>query len=217
MPRGADHRRLAARRLAIGTAAGVAVLAALLLVGAPWGLGVMGGWDTVSAIFLIWVWLSIGPMDKAQTALHAQAEDVSRSAADVTLLSASVASLIAVGYTLVEAGHKQGAEKDLLIAHTIGGVTLAWATVHTIFALRYAHLYYRSPVGGIDFHDDDQPDYRDLAYVALTIGMTFQVSDTDLQSKATRRTALRHALLSYVFGVVIIAITINLVATLLTK
>jgi uncharacterized membrane protein len=156
-------------------------------------------------------------MDKAQTALHAQAEDVSRSAADVTLLSASVASLIAVGYTLVEAGHKQGAEKDLLIALTIGGVTLAWATVHTIFALRYAHLYYRSPVGGIDFHDDDQPDYRDLAYVALTIGMTFQVSDTDLQSKAIRRTALRHALLSYVFGVVIIAITINLVATLLTK
>jgi uncharacterized membrane protein len=192
------------------------VLICLLVVSAPWAVAVLGGWDTDSAIFLVWVWLSIGPMDKEQTARHAQTEDVSRSTADVALVSASLASLLAAGYTLVDAGHKHGTEKGLLVALTVGSIILAWATVHTIFALRYASLYYTRPVGGIDYHDDDQPDYRDLAYVALTIGMTFQVSDTDLQSKAIRRTAIRHALISYIFGVVIIAITINIVASLLS-
>jgi uncharacterized membrane protein len=72
-------------------------------------------------------------------------------------------------------------------------------------------------VGGIAFNEKDPPDYVDFAYVALTIGLTFQVSDTDLSSKQMRRTALRHALLSYLFGAVIVALTINVVASLLSS
>ena len=93
----------------------------------------------------------------------------------------------------------------------------AWATVHSVFLLRYTRLYYADPIGGIDFHADDQPDYRDFAYVALTIGMTFQVSDTDLTAKRIRRSALEHALLSFVFGAVILGITINIVGALATS
>jgi len=89
--------------------------------------------------------------------------------------------------------------------------------VHTVFTVRYGDLYYADPVGGIDFNEDDKPDYRDFAYLALTIGMTFQVSDTDLQAKPIRRSAIRHALLSYGFGAIIVAITINIVASLLSK
>jgi uncharacterized membrane protein len=82
--------------------------------------------------------------------------------------------------------------------------------------LRYARLYYRSgQIGGIDFNEEGPPDYLDFAYVAFTIGLTFQVSDTNLSSKQIRRLALRHALLSYLFGAVIIGLTINVVATLL--
>ena len=80
---------------------------------------------------------------------------------------------------------------------------------------RYGDLYYGDVVGGIDFNEDDPPDYRDFGYLALTIGMTYQVSDTDLQNKIIRHTALRHALLSFVFGAVIVALTINSVASLL--
>ena len=82
--------------------------------------------------------------------------------------------------------------------------SLSWAAVHTVFTLRYAQLFYRGGGNGsgIDFNEDDPPDYRDFAYLALTIGMTFQVSDTDLGSKAIRRTALRHALISWIFGAV---------------
>ncbi|MBV8982235.1 MAG: DUF1345 domain-containing protein, partial [Acidimicrobiia bacterium] len=91
---------------------------------------------------------------------------------------------------------------------------VSWAVVHTVFTLRYASLYYANG-GGIDFNEDDKPNYRDFAYLALTIGMTYQVSDTDLQTKPIRHTAIRHALLSYVFGAVVVAMVINVVASLL--
>ncbi len=94
-------------------------------------------------------------------------------------------------------------------------MTASWATVHAPCSRFVTHgSFYADPVGGIDFHVDDPPDYVDLAYVALTIGMTFQVSDTDLTARSIRRTAIRHALLSYLFGAVIVAITINIVGTL---
>jgi uncharacterized membrane protein len=86
--------------------------------------------------------------------------------------------------------------------------------VHTTFTTRYARLYYTSGTKAVDFNEDESPCYRDFGYLAFTIGMTFQVSDTPLQTKEIRATALRHALLSYLFGVVVIATTINLVAGL---
>lgn len=86
--------------------------------------------------------------------------------------------------------------------------------VHTVFALRYAGLYYSGPDGGVNFNDNEKPAYADFAYLAFTIGMTYQVSDTALTTRAVRHTALRHALLSYLLGTVIIAATINLAAGL---
>jgi hypothetical protein len=83
-----------------------------------------------------------------------------------------------------------------------------------IFTLAYARLYYAEPRGGVNFNEETPPDYRDFAYLSFTIGMTFQVSDTNLETKEIRRTALRHALLSYAFGAGIIATTINLIATI---
>ena len=81
--------------------------------------------------------------------------------------------------------------------------------------MRYARTYYAKPVGGIDFNEDDPPTYLDFAYLALTIGMTFQVSDTNLMTKNIRRIALSHALLSYLYGAVIVALVINVVSSLL--
>jgi uncharacterized membrane protein len=98
-------------------------------------------------------------------------------------------------------------------------VASSWALVQTVFALRYAHEYYTDPIGGIDFKTppEERPDYRDFAYVAFTVGMTFQVSDTDIQHRRTRRTVLRHALLAYLFGAVILAVVVNVIATLLNS
>jgi uncharacterized membrane protein len=115
---------------------------------------------------------------------------------------------------VVKAGSSHGDTKAALVAAGIGTIVVSWAVVHTVFTLRYAALYYTGRNGGIDFNEDDKPNYADFAYLAFTIGMTYQVSDTDLQTKTIRHTALRHALLSYLFGTVIIAATINVVAGL---
>jgi uncharacterized membrane protein len=133
---------------------------------------------------------------------------------DVILLAASVTSLALV-FWVVAAGAPEGAvSRNVAAILGVSTVMLSWALVHTVFTARYARLYYSSPVGGVDFNENDLPCYTDFAYLALTIGMTYQVSDTNLRDRAIRRTALRHGLLSYLFGAVIIASTINLLAAL---
>ena len=94
-------------------------------------------------------------------------------------------------------------------------IVLSWLVVHTLFVLRYAHLYYGvGAVGGVEFPGERPPDYRDFAYLAFTVGMTYQVSDTEITDPVVRRTLLRHALLSYLFGTAIIASTISVLAAL---
>ena len=131
--------------------------------------------------------------------------------------AAGVVSLVGVGFAFLKAKEHPGYREVLLEALGIVTIALSWLVVHTTFALRYAHLYYTEPVGGIDFKQgpDYRPDYRDFAYTAFTVGMTYQVSDTDITKRELRHTVLRHALLSFVFGAVIIGATVNIVAGLL--
>ena len=147
---------------------------------------------------------------------HLKRGDASRAVSESVLVGAGAASLLVVGFTLAQASHAHAPSRGLLTALAFGSVALAWISVHTVYILRYARLYYSPPDGGIDFHGDT-PDYLDFAYLGLTIGMTFQVSDTDLTGKRVRRTALHHALLSYIFGTVILAITVSSVAALLGR
>jgi uncharacterized membrane protein len=207
-------RITSARTRALGSlAVGVVVLAVLAIV-SPWQIAVIGGWDASAATFVTWVWLTIARMDSATTAAHATAEDDSRTASDLLLLSACVASLAGVGFVLVKAARSGDGARPLFIGVAVLSVMLAWLVVHTVFTLRYAHLYYAGG-GGIDFPGTPSPNYGDFAYVSLTIGMTCQVSDTDVSGHDIRMTIVRHSLLSYVFGFAVIALTINVVAGLL--
>ncbi|MGZ4257469.1 MAG: DUF1345 domain-containing protein [Gaiellaceae bacterium] len=210
------HRRgLAALRTIGAFVVGIAVLASLLATGTEWAVAVSCAWGAMALVTVVTVWLRIYNMDAAETKANAQDEDFSRPVADLVTLTASVVSLIAIGYVLLEARNRHGTDKGLLLLLAIAVVALSWATVHTLYAVRYGDLYYESPVGGIDFNEDDPPDYRDFGYLALTIGMTYQVSDTDLQTKNIRHTAMHHALLSFGFGAVIVALAINTVGSLL--
>ena len=203
-------------RLMIAVAAG-AVAATVIALVAPWQLATLVGFDVGAALFVGVVWLSLNPFSPDETREFATREDNGRVAASLLLLSASVASLIGSGFDLMKAEQATGAGRFVLTLAGVGTVALSWALVHTVFALRYAHEYYTPPVGGIDFKSDDEPDYHDFAYLAFTIGMTFQVSDTDIQARRTRRTVLRHALLAYLFGAVILAVVVNVIATLLNN
>jgi uncharacterized membrane protein len=177
-------------------------------------LGPLVGWDAAALAYLVWAWTTIWPMDAKRTARLAVRADPNRPLRDVLLLMACLASLLAIGFVLATARSFQGTTQRLHIALSVVSVLLSWAVVHTLFTARYARLYYTGIDGGIDFHQKTPPRYSDFAYVAFTIGMTFQVSDTSLTTNEIRSTAVRHALLSYLFGAVIIAATINLLAGL---
>jgi len=182
---------------------------ALLL---DWELCPLVGWDVAALIYLIWVWRRIWPLDAEQTASHAGREDPTKAAADLMLIIAALVSLLAVGIVLITAdSSKSGVE----IGFGVASVVLSWAIIHTIFTIRYADLYYGGADGGLDFHDEKRPRFVDFAYLAFTIGMTFQVSDTEVNASPIRGQVLRHALLSYLFGTVIVALTINLIAGLI--
>ncbi|MHB1491709.1 MAG: DUF1345 domain-containing protein [Cellulomonas sp.] len=172
------------------------------------------GWDILAVVYCAWVWSTVWRLDARSTASHAQRESPGRELTDIVLLGAAVASLIAVGVVLLGAGHANGNLKYLQAGFALLSVSVSWTLVHTVFTLRYARLYYSGGAGGIDFNEAVLPQYSDFAYLSFTIGMTFQVSDTNIESKKIRRMALRHAWLSYPLGVVIIAASINLVAGL---
>jgi len=213
--RQAERQGLAKRRTEMAVVAGLIVLVAALLLGADWPVALTGSWGVAALVIVCVVWIRIYPMDPEQTKANARSEDFSRQTADLAVLVASVASLGAIAYTVARAGNSHGTTKGLLIALALAVVSLSWLTVHTLYLVRYGDQFYSDPIGGIEFNDDEPPDYRDFAYLALTIGMTFQVSDTTLKSKAMRRLAIRHALLSFLFVAVIGALTINTVGALL--
>jgi uncharacterized membrane protein len=159
------------------------------------------------------------PLSAVQTRVRACREDPGQATSDLVIIGAAVASLAAVGVFLSgggsgSAGGSGGSDKVLTAALSVVSIALAWWTVHTVFTARYARLYYVDSAGGISFNEDAEPRYRDFAYLAFTVGMTFQVSDTDISRQAVRDVLLRHMLLSYLLGAVVIAATINLVAGL---
>jgi uncharacterized membrane protein len=180
----------------------------------PTSYDVILGWDVAAAIYAAAVWLTSWPLDADATARTAVRDDPTRPVADILLLAASVASIAAVAFAIADASTTSGSAKALRAAVGVGTIVCSWFLVHTVFTLKYARAFFSGGEGGIDFKTEKRPRWTDFAYLAFTVGMTFQVSDTDLQSAEFRRLALRHSLLSYLFGAVIIAVAINLVAGL---
>lgn len=220
MPSGsADHRDISggsasARKKLLVSLGAALVGSAVAAVAGAGRTAPLIGWDILALAYCGWVWSAIWRLDPESTASHATREDPSRDLTDLVLLGAAIASLIAVGAVLFRADGANGASRYLEAGLAFASVFVSWTLVHTVFTLMYARLYYADQVGGIDFNEADAPQYSDFAYLAFTIGMTFQVSDTNIKSKQIRRAALRHALMSFPMVAVIIATSINLVSGL---
>jgi uncharacterized membrane protein len=207
-------RDTVAVRILIAVLLGIAVAIAVgNTVG--WRFAIVG-WIATAGLYVVWTRLLLGGMDADQTREYVTREDPTRWVADAVVVSASIASLAGVGY-VVAAGSRSGAVA--VVAALVGIMTVAasWFAVHTLFTVHYARLYYSDEPGGINFHDPEPPRFRDFAYVAFTVGMTYQVSDTEIGLTSIRATVLRQALLSYLLGAVVLAVTINLVAGLGSK
>lgn len=200
-------------RLIAALLAGVVAAIACIAAGAT-AFSPLVAWDVTVLVYGCWVWLTVGRMDEKATKSHALNEDPGRAVADIVLLLAAIASIGGVVVLMIDASNASGLTKAADIFVGLISIALSWMMVHTVYTLKYARLYYGRPQGGVNYNEKGLPCYGDFAYLAFTLGMTFQVSDTNLQTKEIRATALRHALLSYVFGTFIIATTINTLASL---
>jgi uncharacterized membrane protein len=221
-PQSLYHRTLgwhapAMRRTVIVASIGL-VVAVVVLWFVTWRLAMVAGWDAAASTFLATIWPIVIRADGSHTAQLALREDETSASAAALVLGASVVSLLGVGFALSLAGRESGPPRVLLIGVAVLTVVLSWTVVNTVYTLRYADLHFASRAVGIAFGDSagqEPPTYRDFAYVAFTIGMTYQVSDTTVRDPRIRRTVLSHALLSYLFGVVIVGGAVNLIAGLL--
>jgi|SRR3954447_4498545 uncharacterized membrane protein len=177
-----------------------------------WATAALVAWVAVALVFLIWTWAALWSLGTEDIAWAAAREDGSRPVRDLALIAISVGTLMAVAVAIFRARENP----PLRVVLGVTCIAASWLVLNTVFTLRYARLYYLDPRGGVDFNQEDDPTFPDFAYLAFTIGMCFQVSDTSLQKTAVRATALRHALTSFVFDVVIIAVTVNVIAGLST-
>lgn len=200
---------------------GFSLIIFLLLLNVHFSLVLHGAilWDVFALTYIITSWIVFFTRPVADIAKQANKEDGSRLFVLISIIISSFASMFTVLLLLLS---KPGSptEQTLTIILTITGMLASWVMVHTIFTFHYAHLYYYKGKGDTDnnaaleFPNQKNPDYVDFAYFAFVIGMTFQVSDVQINSRITRRTVLAHSLLAFVLNTFVVALTINLVAGL---
>ena len=199
------------RRLLVCLGGGVLAAAAAVLAGVP-EIAALVGCAVAAAALLIWVWRISWPRDAAGTKRLAEEEGRTRLT-DGVVLGAAVASLAAVVEALVRAG-SDDATGVLTVMLCVVLVVASWAVVNTVFALKFARHYYGGGDGGIKFESNEPPAYSDFAYMAFTIGMSFALSDVSVADREGRKLVLGHALMSYLFGTVVIAVAVNIVTNL---
>jgi len=193
----------------VGVLVAVAVTPLIGLAG-----GLLAGWAALAIVAVAWVLLAIWPTDAAATRTHATAEDPGRRLARLVTIVGSIASLGAVVVVIVQARDAPALLGGLLAGVAVLSVAASWALIQTDYLLRYAHLYYAAPVGGIDFNQAEPPQYTDFAYFSVGLGMTYQVADTDVRDTGIRKIVIAQTLLGYLFGAIILGTIINLIASL---
>lgn len=200
-------------RAALSIAAGVATsLAVAPVLGVA--AGILSGWGAFALVNVIWVLLLIWPMDAQATREHATLEAPGRRIARLISIAGSLVSLGAVLVVIIQAQDAPGIDEYLLAGIAVVSVAASWMLIQTEYVLRYARMYYGEPVGGIDFNQQDDPEYTDFVYFSVGLGMTYQVSDTNVTSNGVRRVVIAQTVLGYLFGTVILASIINLVVGL---
>jgi uncharacterized membrane protein len=200
-------------RKALGSAiAGVLLAIVPLFLGAG-ELAPLIGWVAGGTVFLTWTWVvawNAGPDKTRDLALH---EDRSRRLVDTLIIGATFLSLVFVVFALLRSQDKDTIGVLAAILATLGAV-VAWALVNTIYALKYARMFYHDDRHRFRFNQDEDPSYSDFAYAAFSIGMAYNADNIDESSTPSRRIALGHGLLAYLYGTIVVAVAINLVTSL---
>jgi uncharacterized membrane protein len=221
------NRLDAHHKLGISLVLGVAaVMLSSLVVERP--INFMIGWLIYSGSHIGLMWVTILSSHPSQVAREVSGQDSSRVLITLFVVAASFASLFAIMFLLRDA--RSSVTWDNLTIHVIlsfSCIICSWVLVHTVFTLRYAHMFYGrirrdkddhlKQLRGLEFPDEPEPDYLDFTYFSFVLGMTFQVSDVTISSRKIRRLALVHGLLSFAFNTLLVALTINVLSGLIQK
>ena len=203
-------RRALGRLLLAIVAGGIAAAVIPGSAGGP--LRTVAGWDVGALVLLALVWRIILRAGPEETARRAAAEDVGRSFVWAVVVLGSTVSLFAATGALRNARTMAPQAEHELALLCLLAVVMAWILCHTTYTVRYAHLYYRDDgdLGGLGFPGTEMPCLLDFAYYAFTIGMCFQVSDVTVTQHRMRQATLGHALLSFVFNTLVLALALSL-------
>jgi uncharacterized membrane protein len=206
----------ALQRVAIVLA--LAIAASLLL--APWvspRILVLASWDVGALCFLGMGWMVVARTDEKLTRLRAQLYDPSGFLIFLIVVTAASASVVAIGFLVGDIKDVPFWQRAGRLSLSVMALLLSWLLIHTLFAFHYARLYYSQPEGdethhgGLKFPHDDEPDYLDFLYYSFVVGMTSQVSDVAVLSRPMRRLTLIHGILSFVYNIAVLAMSINII------
>jgi uncharacterized membrane protein len=185
------------------------------------GTRLLLAWDIGALVYLILAWMVVALSDEVMTRVRAQQYDQSGYAIFLLVTTAASASFVAIGFL---AGNLKALEfwpRTGYLTLTVAALLLSWLLIQTLFAFHYARLYYARPAEGkehqrgLKFPDEGEPDYLDFAYYACVIGMTSQVSDVAVMARHMRRITLIHGVLSFIFNITILAMSINIIGGLI--
>ena len=204
---GIGHRLAPPRFIAFVVVLLLAVPAGIALLGLR--MGAMAGFDLAAIIFLG----SIAPLLNDETASMRQAAQRNDANRAVLLGITGIVSIAILAAVAAELAQK-GAPKLLEVVAIIVTLVLAWLFSNVIYALHYAHMFYvpnddGKDHGGLNFPDEDEPDYWDFIYFSFTLGMTFQTSDVEISGRGIRRVVIFHCLAAFVFNLGVLAFSVN--------
>jgi uncharacterized membrane protein len=184
---------------------------------------IISSWDSGVICFLVLVGVMMHNANPAKMRRSAQREDESRSIILITVIISACISLLAIIFLFKDSHNLSQILLTIHIVLALLTIVSSWLLTHTMFALHYAHLYYRDnressekvESKGLDFPQEKQPDYWDFLYFSFGIGMTCQVSDVQITSRSLRKLSLVHGVLTFFFNTIILALSINILAGLI--
>ena len=210
----------AMQRLAVVMAVGIVAYFAQPPV-ISWHTRAVASWDLSVLVYLGLAWWLIASADAATTRDHALSQDQSGFVIFLFVVVAACASVVAIGFVVSTIRELAFWARAWHIALTIGALISSWLLIQTVFAFHYARRYYailhreRTATPELLFPGGKEPDYLDFAYYSFVVGMTSQVSDVAVTSRSMRRLTLVHSVLAFVFNMAVLALSINIIATVL--
>lgn len=183
------------------------------------------GWNSGAFLYFILAGAMILTASHEKISGRAEAQDEGRFAILILTILASAMAIGAILAQLATVKDLTGLPKDLHISLAAVTIVSAWALIHLMFALHYAHEFVieraangSKPAkgrGGLHFPGSEAPDYVDFLYFSYVIGVASQTADVEITSPSMRRIALVHCVLAFFFNSAVLALTINIAAGLI--